>query len=62
MKVNLSLGDHDLGKGVSDSSTLGYNRAIRSTCWLVSEFEDEELLPAAMLLFALSIASSWSAK
>lgn len=55
IKVNLSLGDHDRGKGVSDSSTLGYNRAIRSTCRLVSEFEDEEveLLPAAMLVIAV---------
>ena len=56
------MGDQDLGKGVSDSSTLGYNRAIRSTCWLVSKFEDEELLPAAMLLFVQAIASRGSAK
>jgi len=56
------LGDQDLGKGVSHSSTLGYNRAIRSTCWLVSKFEDEELLPAAMLLFVQAIASRGSAK
>lgn len=56
------MGDQDLGKGVSDSSTLGYNRAIRSTCWLVSKFEDEELLPAAMLLFVHAIASRGSAK
>ena len=52
----MSLGDHDRGRGVSDSLTLGYKRAIRSTCWLVSEFEDEEegLLPAAMLFFFAS--------
>ena len=67
IKVNLSLGDHERGKVVSDSSTLGYNWAIRSTCWLVSEFEDEQvgLLPAAILFTAVrawQMASSSSAK
>lgn len=56
IKVNLSLGDHDRGKVVSDSSTLGYNWAIRSTCWFASEFEDEQvgLLPAAILVSGFS--------
>jgi hypothetical protein len=30
MNVHLSLGLQDLGKGVSDSSTLGYKREIAS--------------------------------
>ena len=45
----LSLDDQDLGRGVLVSSTFGYNRVIRSTCWFVSEFEDEVQLPAAIL-------------
>lgn len=45
----MSLDDQDLGRGVLVSSTFGYNRVIRSTCWFVSEFEDEVQLPAAIL-------------